>query len=84
MILLDLILLVIVYKKTDEWYVEWQLETTSDNECYNEWQRMTTSDSEWSFRLIFLFCELREEPTTKYPKEKSLNREEDIEEGLLN
>ena len=30
-------LLMIVYKKTEEWYNEWQ------NECYNEWQRMTTS-----------------------------------------
>ena len=41
----------IVYKKTDEWYVEWQRVvqrvTTNDNEWYNEWQRMTTSDNEW-------------------------------------
>ena len=40
-------LLMIVYKKTDEWYNEWQ------NEWYNEWQRMTTSgttsdsESQW-------------------------------------
>ena len=41
----------IVYKKTDEWYIEWQRVTTSDNEWYNKWQRMTTSgttsDNEW-------------------------------------
>ena len=51
----------IVSKKTDEWYIEWQRMTnsdnewcnewqwmtTSDNESYNEWQRMTTSDNEW-------------------------------------
>ena len=39
--------IMIVYKKTDEWYIEWQRVTTSDNEWYNEWQRMTTSDNEW-------------------------------------
>ena len=33
----------IIYKKTDEWYIEWQWMTTSDNEWYNKWQRMTTS-----------------------------------------
>ena len=33
----------IVYKKTDERYIEWQWVTTNDN----EWQRMTMSDSEW-------------------------------------
>ena len=41
----------IVYKKTDEWYIEWQRLTTSgitsDNEWYNELQRMTASDKEW-------------------------------------
>ena len=37
----------IVYKKTDEWYIEWQRMTNSDNEWYNEWQWMTTSDNEW-------------------------------------
>ena len=37
----------IVYKKTDEWYNEWQRTSTSDNEWYNEWQRMTMSDNEW-------------------------------------
>ena len=40
----------IAYKKTDEWYNEWQRVTTSDNEWQrvtknnNEWQRMTASD----------------------------------------
>ena len=72
----------------NEWYNEWQRVatsgTTSDNEWYNEWQRMATSDTEWSFRLIFHFCKLREEPNTEHPKENSLKLEEDLEEGLLN
>ena len=51
--------------------------TTSDNEL-----RVTTSGH--SFRLIFLFCELREEPATNHPKQDSLNLEEDLEEGPLN
>ena len=33
----------IVYKKTDEWYIEWQQVTTSDS----EWQQVTTNDNEW-------------------------------------
>ena len=51
----------IVYKKTDELYIEWQRVTTngttSDNVWQrvttngtthdNEWQRVTTNDSEW-------------------------------------
>ena len=37
----------IVYKKTGEWYIEWQRMTTNKNEWYKEWQRMTTSDNEW-------------------------------------
>ena len=51
----------IIYKKTEEWYIEWQRVTTNDNkwqrvvqrmttsesEWYNEWQRMTTSHKEW-------------------------------------
>ena len=51
----------IVYKKTDEWYIEWQQVTksdnewqriitsgtTNDNEWYDEWQRMTTNDNKW-------------------------------------
>ena len=38
---------VIVYKKTDEWYIEWQRVTTSGTTNDNEWQRMTTNDNEW-------------------------------------
>ena len=45
---------------------------------------MTTSDNEWLFRLIFLFFRIREEPTTKHPKENFLNLEKDHEEELLN
>ena len=33
----------IIYKKTDEWHIEWQWMTTNAN----EWQRMTTSDNGW-------------------------------------
>ena len=40
-------LFMIVYKKTEEWYIEWQWVKTSNNEWYNEWQQMTTSDNEW-------------------------------------
>ena len=68
-------------KSDNEWYNEWQRVTTSDS----EWQRVTTSDkewqrvvqrvtaneNEWSFWLFFK--KKREEPTTKHPKENSLN-----------
>ena len=37
----------IVYKKTDEWYIEWQRVTTSSTTSDNEWQRRTTNDKEW-------------------------------------
>ena len=37
--------LMIVYKNTDEWYIEWQRVTTNNNEWYNEWERMTASDT---------------------------------------
>ena len=53
----------IVYKKTDGQYIEWQrvttIGTTSDKEWQrvttndSEWQQMTRSDNEWSFWLIF-------------------------------
>ena len=50
-----------VYKKTEEWYIEWQRVPTNDNEWQrvvqrvktsnttkdNEWQRITTSGNEW-------------------------------------
>ena len=32
---------VIVYKKADEWYIEWQRMTTSDN----KWERVAANDS---------------------------------------
>ena len=35
----------IVYKKTDEWYIEWQRATTSGTTSDDEWQRVTTSDN---------------------------------------
>ena len=111
----------IVYKKTDEWYIEWQWLTTSgttsdnkwqrvttnDIEWYNEWQRViqrvamngnkwqrvvqrmttsgTTSDNEWynewqrvTISANFYFFQIRKEPSTKHPKENSLNIEEDL------
>ena len=51
----------IFYKKTDEWYIEWQRVTTNDNEWQgvvqrvttigitsdNEWQRVAMNDNEW-------------------------------------
>ena len=59
--------------------------TTSDNEWYNERQRMITSDNEWynewqrvTILANFSFCQVREEPTTKQPKENYLNLEEDL------
>ena len=90
-------LFLIVYKKTDEWRIEWQWVTTSDNEWYNEWQRistsdttsdnerMTTSDNEWQWVIVsanFLF--FREELANRHLKENSLNLEEDLEKDLLN
>ena len=53
------------------------------NEWYNEWQQITTSNNDWSFRLIFLFFRIRQEPTTKHPKENALNIEENLEKQRL-
>ena len=61
----------IVYKKKDEWYIEWQ----------QVLQRVTTNDSKWqrvTISVNFSFFQIREEPTTKHPKENSLNLEEDL------
>ena len=55
--------------------------TASDNEWYNEWQRLTTIDIEWQRVTIsanFSFFQIREEPTTKHPKENPLNIEKDL------
>ena len=89
-------ILKIVHKKTDEWYIEWQRVgqrvaasdnkwrgvvqrvITNDNEWYNGWQRVTTNENEWQRVTIsakFLFFQIREDPTTKHPKENSLNIE---------
>ena len=93
-------ILLIVYKKTDECYIEWQRVTTSGTTSDNKWQRVvqrvttndkewqwvTTNDNEWykewqrvtiSANFSFFF-QIREEPTTKQPKENSLNLEEDL------
>ena len=62
---------------------------TSGTPSDNQWQRMstsgTTSDNEWQ-RVVqrvtisanFSFFQIRQEPTTKHPKENSLNIEEDL------
>ena len=59
--------------------------TTDDNKWYNEWQRMTTSEDELcnesqrvTISANFSFLQIREEPTTKRPKENFLNLEEDL------
>ena len=57
---------------------KWKQVTTIDKEWKGVVQRVTTNDNEWPFRLIFLFFQVREEPTTKHPKENSLNLEEDL------
>ena len=73
----------IVYKTTDEWFIEWQRVTTNDK----EWQRMTTSgttsDNECQRVTIpanfsFSFFQIKEEPSTKHPKENFLILEEDL------
>ena len=86
-------IVVIVYKKTDEWYIEWQRVTASGTTSDNKWQRVvqrvttsgTANDNEWynewqrvAILANFSFFQIREEPTTKYPKENSLNLEEDL------
>ena len=62
--------------------------TMSDNEWYNKLRGMTwvttsgtMNDNEWqrvNITANFSFFQRREEPTTKHPKENSLN----IEKGL--
>ena len=37
----------IVYKITDEWYIQWQRVTTSGTTSDNKWQRMAMNDNEW-------------------------------------
>ena len=48
---------------------------------------LTASDNEWQRVVIsanFLFFRIREEPTTKYLNEDSLNLEDELKEGRLN
>ena len=63
----------IVYKKTDEWYIEWQRVaqwvTASGTTRDNERQREATSDKQVVVLAKFLFSRIREEPTTMHPKE---------------
>ena len=56
----------------------------SDNEWYNGWERVTTNDNEWQRLAISAnssFFQIREESTTKHPKENFLNIKEDLEEN---
>ena len=41
--------------------------TTSDNQC-----------NRWPFQLFFFFFQIKEEPTTKHPRENFLSLEEDL------
>ena len=72
----------------NEWHNEWQRMTTSgtmsDNEWYNGWEWVTTNDNEWQRVAISAnssFFQIREESTTKHPKENFLNIKEDLEEN---
>ena len=56
----------------------------------NKWQRVLqqvkTGESEWQQVVTlanFRFLRIREEPTTKHPKENTLNTDEDLEKDLL-
>ena len=52
--------------------------TASDYEWQRVVQRVTTNENEWQRVTIsakFLFFQIREDPTTKHPKENSLNIE---------
>ena len=65
----------------NEWHRVVQRVTTSDNEWYKEWQWVTRNDKEWQRVTIsanISFFQIREEATTKHPKENSLNIEEDL------
>ena len=53
-------------------------ETTSDSEWQRVVQGVTTNDNEWPF----LFFQVREEPTTKHPKENSLKIESNPARGV--
>ena len=55
----------IVYKNTGEWYNKWQGMTTSGTTSNNERRRVTISPN-------LSFFQIREEPTTKHPKENNL------------
>ena len=61
---------------------EWQQVKTNDS----EWQQVKTNYKEWQRVTIlgnFSFFQIREEPTTKHPNEKSLNLEEDLRRGSI-
>ena len=68
----------IIFKKTEEWYIQWQRVTMSNITSDNDWQRVITNDNERPFPQIFFFFRIREETATKHPKENSLNLEENL------
>ena len=84
----------IVYKKTDEWYIELRV-TANYNELYitKVLQRVTASNmtgdtsgttsnnEQVTISAIFSFFQIREKPIAKHPKENSLNLEEDLRRG---
>ena len=69
----------------NEWQRMVQRVTTNDNEWqqwYNEWQRVTTNDNEWQRVAISansFFFRIREESSTKHPRDNSLNLKEELE-----
>ena len=74
----------------NKWYNEWQRVVQRVTTNDNEWQRVTTSgttnDNEWQRVTIlanFSFFQIREDPSTKYSKENSLNIEEDLWRRLI-
>ena len=75
----------ILYKKTNEWYIKWQrvynerqreLQGVTTRE--NEWQWVTTNDNGLLLRLIFPFFEQERNIITKHSNENPLNIEKDL------
>ena len=84
----------IVYKKTDEWYIELRV-TANYNEFFitkvlrrvtacdmaGDTSGTTSNNEQVTISAIFPFFQIREKPITKHPKENSLNLEEDLRRG---
>ena len=64
----------------NEWQRLVQRVTTSSTTSDDEWKRVTTKGVTISANFFF---RIREEPTTKHPKENFLNLKEDIWRGII-